>query len=223
MAGMNPDYDQLLRLLKSRRSIRKYRPEPIPFSVVEQLIEAVRWAPSAGNRQNFRFLLVTMPAQRKAMAEAVNAVLDDLRANLRKKLRKVSEHYLANFTHFAEAPLILAPIHRSAPSLLVQDHAAAQPVAGEEALCSVSAAITQLLLAAQTLGLGACWMTGPLVARPQLEELLKVPAGWTLSALIPLGYPAESPPVPKRRERKHLILPQRSKDSTSPSPPEPSK
>jgi nitroreductase len=64
---------------------------------------------------------------------------------------------------------------------------------------SVAAALTQLLLAAHALGLGACWMTGPLVAAAELRALLAVPDGWELAALVPLGYPAEQPAPPRRR------------------------
>jgi len=205
---MNQDYEQLLQVMKSRRSIRKFRPDPVPQALIEQLVEAARWAPSAGNRQNFRFLVISRPERLRAMAEAVDAVIDQVRDNLREKFRKESEQYLANFTHFAAAPLVLAPIHRTARSLVIQALFPPDQIpeaADEESLCSVSAAIDHLLLAAATLGLGACWMTGPLLARPQLEALLPVPAGWTLSALVPIGYPDEDPVPPKRRRLDLLI------------------
>jgi nitroreductase len=69
----------------------------------------------------------------------------------------------------------------------------------------VAAAIENLLLCAHALGLGACWMTGPLVAAEALAAILEVPRGWTLSALVPVGRPAERPATPPRRPRDALV------------------
>lgn len=67
-------------------------------------------------------------------------------------------------------------------------------------LQSVSAAIQNLLLVAHSLGYGTCWMTGPLVAYRELEEILGVDAPWELVALVPLGVPAASSlPAPSSR------------------------
>jgi nitroreductase len=63
----------------------------------------------------------------------------------------------------------------------------------------------QLLLAAHARGLGGCWMTGPLVAAEPLEELLGVPRGWSIAALVPLGYPDEQPEPPARRDLDRLV------------------
>ncbi len=62
-----------------------------------------------------------------------------------------------------------------------------------------------LLLAAHTLGLGACWMTGPLVAADGLRRCLQVTKGWDIAALVPVGYADEEPQPPKRRPLQRLI------------------
>ncbi len=104
-------------------------------------------------------------------------------------------------------------IHRAAPSLIAAALEQPGPDAarrGEaDALCSVAAALTQLLLAAHALGLGACWMTGPLVAEERLACALQVPDGWRISALVPVGYPAEAPEPPPRRPVSALLQPAR--------------
>lgn len=58
---------------------------------------------------------------------------------------------------------------------------------------SVSAATAYLLLVLHQLGLGSVWMTGPMQAKAEVEKALKVPEGWDAIALVPVGYPAESP------------------------------
>ena len=205
---MTAQFRSLLKILEQRRSIRNFQQQSIPKHVIDRLIEAARWAPSAGNRQNFRFLAVARSETIDALAKAVQKEIARIRGCVREDYREQVSRYTANFLHFSKAPLLMVPIRRLGPNLLnaLCGHAVVdERLAGEEACCSVSAAIMNLLLAAHTLGLGACWMTGPLIARESMEQLLGIPAGWTLSALIPIGYPDESPPPPKRRDAAQLI------------------
>jgi nitroreductase len=66
---------------------------------------------------------------------------------------------------------------------------------------SVSSAIAYLLLVLHQMGLGAVWMTGPVQAKGEIEKILKMPPELDLIAFIPVGYPAENPPL---RERKAI-------------------
>jgi len=208
---MENAYETLLGLVRSRRSIRRFRPDPVDPELVVRLIEAARWAPSAGNRQAYRFIAVEDRERIAALGHAVEEEVRRLRAQLRPESRAQAEAYLRSFSVFVDAPLVLAPIHRAGPSLLEAVTEGARDDAGHRAeadsLCSVSAAVMTLLLAAHALGLGACWMTGPLVAEEKLRSVLGVPRGWSVSALVPLGYPAESPPPPPRRSAESLLRP----------------
>jgi nitroreductase len=132
---------------------------------------------------------------REAVAETVERLPEDRRD-------KVAA-YARDFSCFADAPLVLAAYHRSTNLLAEMVGLPAEADVG--AVSSVSAAIMNLLLAAHALGLGACWMTGPLVAAPALQALLEIPSGWQLSAVIPVGIPAETPPAPARRTSGQLL------------------
>lgn len=203
------DVDRLLATMRDRRSVRRFRSDPVPDDAVATLVEAARWAPSAGNRQAWRLLVVTDPALRAALDEAVREAVAAIRADLRDAARADADRYLDHFTHFAGAPLLLAPIHRGVDLLGASrggkgDEASARR-AEADAIQSVAAAIQNLLLAAHALGLGACWMTGPLVAEAALARLLRVPAGWVLSALVPVGWPAEQPAPPPRRRAETTV------------------
>ncbi len=201
-----PTPEALLALLRTRRSVRRFRPDPVTDAQVAALVEAAASAPSAGNRQAWRLLLVTSRARIDAMAAAVRDEVGRLRAGLREDAAAGAEAYLANFLHFAGAPLVVAPVHRQGPDLLAAAGAAPRASRGDaEALCSVAAAVENLLLCAHALGLGACWMTGPLVAAAALEQVLEVPRGWALSALVPVGVPAEEPAPPPRRAPESLV------------------
>lgn len=204
---MTAAYQSLLKLMENRRSIRRFQNRPVPGQVVEMLVEAARWAPSAGNRQNFRFLSVIRGATLEALAAAVREEVERVRQRVREDYAEQVAHYTENFLHFANAPLLIVPIHRQGPNLLnalCNQEVIPGNDACPEACCSVSAAIMNLLLAAHSLGLGACWMTGPLIAWKSMAPILEVPPGWAISALIPVGYPAESPPAPGRRPVSQL-------------------
>ncbi len=204
MTDATPSLATLFSLLRGRRSIRRFRPDRVPDDAVVAMVEAASWAPSARNRQAHRFIAVSSPERIRAMAEAVQAEGERLRAAVGDR---VPGTRVEDFLHFAGAPLVLVPFHRASPDplrALGLDH----PVVGQaelDALSSVSAAIQNLLLCAHALGLGACWMTGPLVAADALARILDIPAGWRISALVPVGFPAESPAPPRRRPVDHLL------------------
>jgi nitroreductase len=203
---MTMSYEALLETLRSRRSVRRFRDAPVPDGLLEQVLEAARWAPSAGNRQAFRFLVLRSRRLRDRLLGAVRDATTRLRAEARPGLEVELGAYLDGFGRFAAAPVVIAPIYRSAaPDLLRADQEGALPRAVADGLAGVSAAILSLLLAAHALGLGACWMTGPLVAAPALEALLEVPRGWALAALVPLGFPDEEPAPPPRRPLEQLV------------------
>ena len=76
---------------------------------------------------------------------------------------------------------------------------------GNSGLQSVAGAITYLLLILHYLGLGTTWMAGPQQAKKEIERLLAVPPEWDFVALIPVGYPAETPRVPQRKPIAEVV------------------
>jgi len=204
------ELDLLLRLARGRRSVRRLRNEPVPEATLRQLLEAARWAPSAGNRQAFRLLVVTSRPALEEMGLAVRRAAERISAATREDRADRLEAYLENFCHFAAAPAAIVPIYRAGADLLGpaaeegRDEGAV-PRSVVDSLSSVSAAVMNLLLAAHALGLGACWMTGPLIAARDLRRILAVPRGWDLAAVVPVGYAHEQPPAPARRELKQLV------------------
>ncbi|HEX7599029.1 MAG TPA: nitroreductase family protein [Polyangia bacterium] len=192
-----PAYQTLLTLMRDRRSIRRFKAASLPEGTLELLLEAARWAPSANNRQAFRFLAVEDPPALARMAELVRAASRDIAGRLTDDERPRVAAYAEAFVHFESAPAVLVAYHRAHNPLAERLGFSGNRDVG--AISSVSAAIMNLLLAAHALGLGACWMTGPLVAAPALEQFLAIPQGWQLSALLPVGVPDELPPAPARR------------------------
>ncbi|MBL8611853.1 MAG: nitroreductase family protein [Myxococcales bacterium] len=194
-------------LLRSRRSVRRFKPDPVPAEVVERLLDLAVTAPSASNKQPWRFVVVERRATIDEMAAAVRAARARIEAAIPEGSREAVAAYGEYFTRFERAPVVVVPIHRPLPLLSTLadgrlDDADASAVAQMErdsALVGTSLALMNLLLAAHAEGLGASAMTGPLIARAEIARILGVPPGWDIVAVVPLGYPDE---VPAATERK---------------------
>ena len=194
------NYEELLNLIRSRRSIRRFLDRPVSRDDLMRLFEAASWAPSNHNRQPWRFLVIEDRLQIADLADAVGRAL----SVKMKSLPESASAYVGEFVHYAtffsNAPVLLVVLHKqpvrvSAPVLAGLKNP--DLVSGEP--LSVAMAVQNLLLAAQTLGLGTCVLTGPLLVQDALIEALALPAGHDLTCLVAVGHPAESPPPPRRK------------------------
>jgi nitroreductase len=70
MAGSNEAYDMLPKLVKTRMSVRKFRPDPIPEETIDKILEVARWAMSGANSQPWKFIVVTDPDLKKQLRGA---------------------------------------------------------------------------------------------------------------------------------------------------------
>jgi nitroreductase len=120
--------EAVLSLFKGRRSIRRYRPDPVPDEMVEQLLEAGRWAPSASNRQPWEFIVVRDEAIRQQVAQH-------------------AAFYFIKWAQVGEAPL-----------LIVLCGNARNPAYRRYLHEDVGLAGSQIMLQAKALGLGTCWI-----------------------------------------------------------------
>jgi len=154
----------VIEAIKTRRSIRRYRKEPVPEGMLEQILEAGRWAPSAGNSQPWRFIVIKDEKVRTKLAE------------------------VATYGKFlADAPLGIA--------VVIDPEISSHPV--EDGAISTQ----NMLLAAHSLGLGACWIGSYGSAYEEnAKRILKIPDDMRLLSIISLGFPMES----RRSSRKGL-------------------
>jgi nitroreductase len=195
------------KVMAARRSVRRFRPETPPRALLERLLEAAVLAPSASNKQPWRFLVVTSRPLIARLAAEVATAVDTIAHHVEPRSEAAFRAYGGYFTRFDAAPVVIVALYRSLTVLSdLVDAALPEParerIAAMETrsgLIGVSMALQNLLLMAHELGLGASGMTGPLVAADRLRALLEVPASWEIAALVPVGYPAETPPAPQRK------------------------
>jgi len=198
-------YESFLELLKSRRSIRRFTDRKPARVEIERLIEAASWAPSNHNRQGWRFIVFEDRKQIRSLAEQVRNCI----AEAMKNAPRLAESYADELIHLAgafdQSPILILAMHKKTPaigrSLLAL---ATSELASGEAL-STAMAVQNLLLAAHVMGLGACVMTAPLLAGEVWKSPADFPAGFEFTCLIAVGYAANTPPPPKRKNLEHIL------------------
>ncbi|MBN1438674.1 MAG: nitroreductase family protein [Anaerolineales bacterium] len=189
--------ESLIDLLFSRRSIRKYKPQPIPQEAVRRMLEAAHAAPSAHGSLPWRFVVLGNPGTRRELAErmagayAADALAEGqspeaVRSRNRRSVDRICAAPAAILALADEACLPAAEGRRAEGErlLLIQ---------------SVAAAIQNLLLAAHAEGLGACWICAPAFCPQAVRESLGLPESWAAQALVLAGYPDEAPGKPEGR------------------------
>jgi nitroreductase len=158
-----------------RRSVRRFSDEEVSRERIERLIDAGRWAPSAGNLQARDFIVVTNKVVKQKLARAA-----------------LSQMFVA------EAPVVIVVCANVPYSSRIYRGR------GEfYAICDACAAVMNILLAAETLGLGACWIGA--FDEEEVARLLQIPSEVRPVAIIPVGYPAESPSPPERLSVKRVV------------------
>lgn len=180
----------IFEAIYSRRSIRQYLDRPVPRELIEKILDAARWAPSAHNRQPWRFAILES-AETKVTLAAAMAIR--LRADLEHDgapqavIEKDTSRSQERITN-APVVIVVCVSMRDMDSYPDSRRQSAEYIMATQ---SAAMAVQNLVLAAHALGLGACWMCAPLFVPDSVREVLQLAADWEPQALITLGYPAE--------------------------------
>jgi coenzyme F420-0:L-glutamate ligase/coenzyme F420-1:gamma-L-glutamate ligase len=180
----------LFAIIQSRRSIRRYADRPVAADVLQRILAAGQWAPSAHNRQPWRFAVITDPARREELACAMG---DRFRADLLVDglpTQEIERQIGRSYERISGAPaLIVVCLSMADMDQYPDDHR--QSAERMMAVQSTALAAQNILLMAHAEGLGACWMCAPLFCPDVVRTALVLPADWEAQALLTLGYPAE--------------------------------
>lgn len=179
------------QLIQGRRSIRRYQPRRVERALLERILTAAVWAPSAHNRQPWRFCVVDSPAEKERLSQAMgerwrrDLSQDGADPAFIEKRVAISHARITGAAALVVASVCMDemdsypdPARRDAEWLM--------------AVQSTALACQNLLLAAHHYGLGACWMCAPLFVPELVRDILRLPDTWRPQALITLGYPAET-------------------------------
>lgn len=172
----------LMDAIKGRRSIRKYKPDPIAEESLSAVLEAVRWAPSWANTQCWEVVVVKD---------------DRLKADLATTLPKGNPAA----SSLVEAPVVLVLCGKKGVSGFYRGQAATGK--GDWLMFDLGIAMENLSLAAHGLGLGT--VIAGMFDHGRAAELLEVPPHVDVVAMTPLGYPAVPGTIPKRKELSEFV------------------
>lgn len=184
------EYGVLLNLVRNRRSIRQFRPDPIPDGYVSKIIEVARWAPSAFHTQPWEFVVIKNEVIRNRIVDALEQHAPAIKDPAKESVQRNS---------FKDAPvfIILLCDWRAAVGLPGHTHQNKEHVAN--LYCSSLAnAFLYMHLAAAALGLASQWYTA--ASHPEAEhairEIVGIPQDLTIYDMMVVGYEA-NPPDPK--------------------------
>lgn len=172
----------LYRAIRGRRSVRKYRPDPVPAELLDRLLEAAQWAPSWAHTQCCEVVVAASPAVKAALQGTLSETNPAFRA-------------------MVEAPLVVAFCGRKGRAGFKKGEPATPR--GDWLLFDVALAMENFMLAAEAEGLGTVCVG--LFDAAAAAAALGVPEGLDVVALTPLGYPAGETKVPPRKARGDFV------------------
>ncbi len=177
--------------IKSRRSIRKYKPDPVSDDDLQKVLEAAHWAPSWANTQCWRFIVVRSPEIKQKVAGTLNRV-------------QIGDDFLKNAATEAirQAPVLIVACAQTGIAGYNRD---GTPVTDKDdwLLFDVALAVQNLTLAACALGMGTV-IVGAFDAK-KAAEILDVPDGCTVVTMTPLGYPDHTGQIPPRKALGDIV------------------
>ena len=196
--------EELHEFLRSRRSIRRFKPDRVSQDCIQRVLETATFAPSAHNLQPWRFAIITSSATKSQLAEAITARFRqdsliegvseaDIQARVERTIRRADQ-----------APVIV---------ILCRDIAQVKPqpdffLQQKEAMMgsqSVALAGLQILLAAHAEGLGGTWICWPLFTPEETRHALGLADNWEPQGMLFLGYPDETPEIPERIPTQEVV------------------
>jgi len=193
-----------LSLLKTRRSVRHFLDRAVPEDVIQCILEAATWAPSAHNRQPWRFAVLTGKEVKSRLAVAISAdfrrdlisdgiASQEAEARVQRSIQRIQGAPVAIVLCLDQTELDAYPDPRRQEA--------------ERLMAVQSAALAggNLLLAAHAEGLGGVWVCAPLFAPETVQHALGLPREWQPQALLLVGYPAKNPTQRQRRPLEEVV------------------
>ena len=183
--------------MSTLRAVRRLRPDPIPDDVLERLLQAACWAPTGGNTQPWRVVVVTDDVGKAGLQAIYKPEWERYSAGFMKMLDGLPAEQVAKWQRVVDAGDHLADHMHEAPALLVFCADPSMMAITDAKLDRVSLvgggsvypAVQNLQLACVAEGVGCAITTLHCLREQEVKDLLEIPDGWATAALVPIGYP----------------------------------
>jgi nitroreductase/ketosteroid isomerase-like protein len=187
----------LFETMKKRRTVRKFKPDPVPQEHILKILDAARFAATAGNQQPWKFLVIQDRGKLDALEEAAlswaleeglkeKELTENEKGEIRRKLRATLENVLS-------APVYVA---------LLVDSQSKYP---DYNIYDGTLAMGNLMIAARALGYGTGFFT-TFFPEARMKEFFHIPERYGLICFTPIGIPEEWPPVPAKKSLDDLVI-----------------
>ena len=172
----------LLKIIKERRSIRRFMDKPISDDIIDRLLESIQWAPSWANTQCWEIILVKNNGQKESLQKCLG------------KGNPASKGLL-------EAPVVFAFCAKRAVSGFYKGEVTTNK--GDWYMFDIGLSVQNFCITAYALGLGTV-IVG-LFDADEAEKVLSIPSGYSIVAIVPTGYPARETKAPPRKDVKDFL------------------
>jgi nitroreductase len=189
----------LYETMSTLRAVRRLRPDPVPDDVLGRVLQAACWAPTGGNMQPWKVIVVRSPERKAALADLYRPEWHTYTDFSRRRAQRagVAGEELAKMErtlaagdhladHMAEAPVLLLFIADPAKMAITDKNLDRISMVGGG---SVYTAVQNAMLACRAEGLGCTLTTLHCLREPEVKEALGIPADWATLTLVPIGYP----------------------------------
>ena len=170
-------HSKLFEIIRTRRSIRKYKEKAVPWDNVVEILQAAKYAPFAGNILNCKFVVVKNEEKRKAIAEA-----------------SVQQYWMQ------DAPIHIVVVGEPEKAERYYGTRGARLYTIQGA----AAAVQNMLLTAHSLGLGACWVGA--FDEEEIRRICNLPEHVNVQAVVTVGYADEDPTPPPKYRIEHIMF-----------------
>ena len=187
-------YSALLEISASRKSRRDFIDKEVTPDLIEKIEQVAMTAPYASGRKNWEMLIVNDKKQIADLAQTVKDYVKSVEVNLNPDFKNEFLNYAKSFTNFESAPLLIIPTYRISKGMELMFESIDEDTKQwdrDNFVKSISCVIMLVLLAAESLNLASCPMTGPLIAEREFNKVLKIKKGRSVAAVIAIGYTNE--------------------------------
>lgn len=186
---------ELLYSIQNRSSVRTFKSDPVPELILREMVRRAGMAPSINNSQPWQFIAITKNEVLREMAELVRNKINDVFSKLKnEKHIQIKDTVIHFSTFFENAPTAIVVASKPYEAVIDKiaseaglSHAELDEIRNHPKVMSIGAAIQNLLLSAVDLGYEACWASGFMIAKKEVEKLLDIKTPFELNSMIIVG------------------------------------